>query len=1241
MSGEPGDVEGTEALADEALEEELDQEEELEEELESEIPIEGGGNEKKPEMYEAWFHPLPTVIYRVVPIEGKGSVCGIRSAGITGVIHFGKEKVSFPSKGAAKFTDPYRSSKITDESTGIDIIEEQASVAHLFNYSIDSPVNVQPGLSLWPIYRIWHLKQLLSAYIGCPTSHISLRDKLGNALDVYASSEAAEMRRVPTELLQSVKDLPKEVYLLLVGDWLNRKDVELGPGESRYSTGDLVSKTASLESIRKSERVRIMSIYAVREKILSDIISRVKPGKEPSLHGNVTQTELSAYPSEKGSHIVDNERMFGLLRLNQFRPKDMSVPDWLTVLSYNNGSKIQAKILRASTGVPDRIAPSRSGALGALLLVREKETPVHLHAFMVTLHDDFRVNIVSNWAGNDVDTRESLKGRSEKALNAFLRRMYSFFEEDIMRPDSSLPNRRTLRKTLSIVAYRENYVGGNFEKYKEAIAQLARAELARITYLTSSSIYFQLPQGWSEERLSDLYLYLSSRPSPTWNGFSDTNGFNGTHSEDQDGRYEAVNYVAKGPEIQLKAEATELFIMISGCNGDEEITLAGKLAGVVAVASGYVPSTQRGTKMMRDYANLSLLEQIDPILFGSRLLPGGERVNYSRECQGASRHPIPISIDEALAHPSSRIEILTNTTYGGPQAYKAPTDEFPVISFRAVPFQNYCVVCCVQKPVDPSSLRWDEYSECARHMMFDQSKLATNGRRDQVYGSSLQFDGNRIVRGRIANFPKGVREHFPPTAFLYSPIDVDSSNLHDVIEWTVGYPIEEMETGNPYDQMMNYAIRGVPVAFLRLTPSSKKVWRASLLELSEFYDVPPYVICMWTSDTSADQFPASYHPIVSEDRKPLTSDDLRLEIEYGGREATGQKAERAFTIEILGTRLPNYRIVNTVMSDDYCYAVTLARRTAMAHSVAKGKRSAVAKGKTSSRSTAKGKARSAVEGKASTTGFLIPIRPTRTKSINPISIQEATLPTVKQLDELLSDIKKEFQYSLLSARSLIYDEKDMLLSVVISPDGVVVHVQPSSVPPKELDLSMARRQTIARHAYEMVWDRIKLYPSTPAIVDFPFTVTSLRSAEMYLAAKAVRYGVVSKLVEAAKKKLVVGPTHSSEGKSSSSTSTKAVRTATRTAKDEDPRDAFIGILSTECKKFVRLGKETKIALSRNNIILFSERAEMPKELFDSAITRLAAYCPKNPQLILPYFKCFGSVLHPEKPSLEEWEKIVS
>jgi hypothetical protein len=693
-------------------------------------------------------------------------------------------------------------------------------------------------------------------------------------------------------------------------------------------------------------------------------------------------------------------------------------------------------------------------------------------------------------------------------------------------------------------------------------------------------------------------------------------------------------YLGKGPEAQIKAEGVELFALISGCNGDEEIMMCAKLIGAVAATTGYSASVRQETKRMRDYANLNLLEQIDPLLFGSRTLPGGERINYSREFQGADRHPVPISIDEALKNPSPGIVIVNNLSYGGPQAYKAPSKAFPVIAFREVPFENYCIIGCIQKEIDATSLRWDEYSECARKMLFLPPPVIEEERllkiKDSVYGNPIQFNGTRITHGRLANFPRGVREILPSSAFLYSPIGVDSSNLHQVIEWTIGYQLEEFKTkdANPYEIMASYAMYGIPIAFLRLIPISKKAWRASVMELNEFYDTAPYVICMWTPD--ATSFPASYHPVTTEEAIPMTSEDLRLEIEYGHSPEKARQVEKAFTIEVFSA-LSTHSIENTIISDGYCYAINICKRSSsqvkrlqaqtpfeedltdvdeddgISFSAKEGKKSSVKK----ERKSLTKKARKS-------DCFLIPIRPTKTKIISPLSMQEVDIPTVQQVDDVLKSLKKALPYYFITARTLIFDEKDFLLAAVISPDNLVIYVKPSKTLPKELDVSEARRQMIQRKFLPIIWEREMAYSAIPESVDSPDTSATLLAGEMYLAMMIVHYHIIDLLIGIAKKYSLLVPTARAS---------------------ENPRGEYFKVLLTKCTKFVKFSSKSSVALYKYNVVLFSERITLSRYMYESIIIRLAARCPKKSQFIASYFSSFGSVLHNDQYSLEEWEKI--
>jgi len=940
-----------------------------------------------------------------------------------------------------EYSDPYATADIKDEGQSIDLIQSGPNISHVFTYDAKKPI-CDMVIKVWPIYRVWHLKEILSAYIGCPASHIDTGDDSGEFIRPVSHYE--------------------EINIKLAADW--------NP------------EMASLETIRRSERMQIMSKYLARDKIFEVM------KEKHTHHGDVTQTELVV----SAESDIDFERVFALVHLD-IVTKNYST---LTAISHNDGTKVRAKVLSGDV----TIHPPPNG-LSMILLIPFKG--FH-HPFFAIFRPGFHISIRTNWSIGEVEDQKTVMDSSKAAYAHIMRKLGAFFPVDILKPGATMPKNPSM--ALSIVTYRENYIGGNFDKLKDLILQLAQTEYLHVTYITTSSLYFSMHRGWSVDRLSDLKQMLIMK------GEEDT--------------YQSILVEAlsmKGPEIQFKAEQSDLFVIVSGCNGDEEIDTCGKLAGGLVLACGYKPSTKRTDQALRDYANLNLLEQIDPILFGPRDLPGGERINYSRECQGAARHPIPISMTEAKKTPGAII--LNNITYGGPQAYKA-SKEFPIISFRPLPFQRHCLVCCVQKELDKKSLRWDEYTECAKTMLYEQNaELESQG---TLQGNVLQFDGSTIVRGRRAAFPRGVRELLPASAMLYSPMEANAADLHSIIEWTVGYPVERQ------DSMMAYAMHGVPVAFMRLIPSTKKVWRASVLDLGSYYDIPPYVIAFWVPDEEHHN-PISFHPVM--DINPMTTDELGIEIGYAGHGGLGVRSERLFTFDILNGHIPGYSIVGTYIVDGYCHAVELEKN--------KGR-------------------------------FLVPVRPSKIKPMDPIDLGKVTIPTIKQVTDLMEDMKKAYEYVDFGARVAVFNEKNEYIAMLIIPDGVLIHFRPT----KSIPFTPTRTVTISKEGEDILWGRTEIYHSAHERAG----INEIALAEKYIAAKVLLTGSLEKAV-----------------------------------------------------KDIRIGK-FDIPLKDGNVILFSGRASMPKQLINTVVDRLRSRCPKK--LENAFYLSFGTIINRDKIVLEDHEKLL-
>jgi hypothetical protein len=233
------------------------------------------------------------------------------------------------------------------------------------------------------------------------------------------------------------------------------------------------------------------------------------------------------------------------------------------------------------------------------------------------------------------------------------------------------------------------------------------------------------------------------------------------------------------------------------------------------------------------------------------------------------------------------------------------------------------------------------------------------------------------------------------------------------------------------------------------------------MDLSEFYDVPPFVICTWTE--TPDQMPTTFYPIVNERMDPMTSDDLGIAMSPFGTRPSARK--HILTVGILLSHIPGVEVVDTFMEGDVCYAVALSLSSSK-------------KGKNSSRPR-----QSLGFEPTLRTGstFMIPVVPERTKPLSPSkrSDPRSILPSIDQLRQLFSLIEGVYPLYSPSVKSIVSDEKGRIRAFVLYPDGVVIHVQPTadwdglfSPPPK-----MERRVKVKEdNVYEgsgvsdRVWD---------------------------------------------------------------------------------------------------------------------------------------------------------------------------
>ena len=155
------------------------------------------------------------VIHRVVP--GNAKIAGVKKAGIGGIITFGgaKPKLSVPK--LTKFADPYYSEKIhVGVEEGVSILEESEEIPNLLTYNPLEGHSHNPHLAIWGLYRIRDVKILLSSYIGCPISHVTLLNENGKFLGTEYTSHGTVF---PSEAILSAGTLPLKVFMFLIGDW--------------------------------------------------------------------------------------------------------------------------------------------------------------------------------------------------------------------------------------------------------------------------------------------------------------------------------------------------------------------------------------------------------------------------------------------------------------------------------------------------------------------------------------------------------------------------------------------------------------------------------------------------------------------------------------------------------------------------------------------------------------------------------------------------------------------------------------------------------------------------------------------------------------------------------------------------------------------------------------------------------------------------------------------------------------
>jgi len=1140
--------------------------------------------------------PISTTILRVVP-SAREKVLSIEEAGIGSyILPKGTPEPPKPVK-TCDFKDVYYVDE-KREDEGISILQTVSGTYPSFNPSVS--VNKYP-LSIWQIYRLFDLKRMLSSYIGCPTYHITfLSDTKPSTAEKSISADLSKEIFTPSgsiilDIMTPCSLLPPKLYMFIYGDWYERKDVQLWPLVR-------IKKEQSvwLTSIQSSDRQSIYQTFARREELLQSLVSL-----DYQMHGKVTQTILSTMPSTKReqlSHTVNGKRLIVFLPLDKLTEEAHSLQSkqlkgWVTALGYKDESKTLLKVLSDTIAIPTRIKPTEYGDLSALLLVTGG-TFKYIHPYTVLMKEDFSINVTSNWASSPhsrIDRATAMKA-SDEALNLFLDRVFNIPEEDVMTPGSVYP--RSFIKTLSIASYQEEYRINKGEsrisEFKTLVSKVIQGEMAKVTYLTPTSVSLQFPRYISRDRIVEAHNYVLTKVSKY--GHRDVTML----WENPDALSDFYNHMNNGPEVRIKSDNKELFVTISGCSGDIEIQICSELIGKIAQRVGYQPSVNQlgssGFDRARDFANLNLLAQIDETIFGSREQPGGAHINFSRECLKAERHPIPISIEEAIQKRDSHsIAILHNFTYGGPQAYACLHHKYKIMSLRPAAFGgDMCIPCCVQHRPQMGSLKWGKHLWCLQQMLFDPSGIEellskTNG--SKIMGNMpIKFEGQRIIDGRMAKLPPGIQELFPNDVYLYNPPDVDVSDLHAMVEWLTGMDAPHLGTDAAFeDTIMQYIMEGLPVFPIKMVALTKDQWRASYLDVGKFYNTYPFILMVWI----LEGHPTVYYPLRTMDGTIVTTNDIGLNIRLDEEDCSGGTCEQLFTFETFETGMPRYSIEGKYIIRGRCYGLLIKERD---HK-----------------------------------NFFVPIQPTRVSAdslIHPDGRSKFRFPTIKEFDRLIREANKVLPYYNPRIYQLIYTDhrQRQLVGVIMYPERVVVYLTASAQPPRSLPLPDTPPLIIDQSLLDVLWLRVPVKAVPPILEETRYSKRLLTLAMIYYSEKVIRYGIVPSITKLYKR-----------------------------YKEEQPlSDAIRDLLIKACKRFTIIGATALVPTygnslpsnkgirgSSNAIVAFGVKIKLTRELYEAVMKRLATYCPKkSPLLVAPFFRCLGTITHYEQLPIRPWEKIV-
>lgn len=700
-------------------------------------------------------------------------------------------------------------------------------------------------LNCWTFYTIRNLKYLLAIFIGVPVSHIDLRIPNGKSVGHKILEDGTI---IITDIIKKVFEYPLELDLYLWGDHINNINKE----HLEYNYPEIQNLNEDIVLMPAVNRQEFISEYLSKEKLISELSKLdIKKGLEGKYMLTGFSTEI-------------DENNFGLYSRKIFDLLDIS--EEIIFAAYNDGDTIITKNnISTKIEMTELTTPTMQGQLIYLLFLdkypNKKFETYFPRTFIIKLNPGGSIEIVTIWTDIENVTNEGTRAITKEIIGYFQGILDKLNIKEITYPLSNVEKKSdNIIRTNSI--YYETFSHGQLKKLQNIVSQLSQIKLIKQTFSGEAKIAFKLPMFSSYDRVNTIDRYVKKR----------IEGKNRYQIyEKYDTENEVYNISLEGPEINLISDSskTELRCEILNVADENEMVFARDTIRRITKFAEYT-HVSKSEITESGYMSLSILQNTDPILFGTRLdETTGERYNYSRVFQTTARHPIVVSKSVAENKDQNRVLYLKNTTYGGITCYYCSDDEYQFPVFRRAGLGQYCFVGCIKSQITPESLKGPEYYACAKDLYYDE-KLLQEFKKQLVYikyDVPIVFTNNIIPKGRLCKLPNGVREYFSTNCFIHYPDEVDIPTLKEILQFALKRKINfEINTdlSIAYNKLMNESIN---ILVIKLKELSKNIWTGHFIFPKIVgYKVPKDAILIFKIEDnfylSADE---KFNPVVVSD----------------------------------------------------------------------------------------------------------------------------------------------------------------------------------------------------------------------------------------------------------------------------------------------------------------------------------------------------------------------------------------